>query len=240
MIAIFDLDDTIYNLMEPFERTHEDFYASMTDAPCEELFRMSRIYSDEAFYMEAKGLISRKEEFAYRSRKTYADVGIAVDDEAAESFEARYRYYQKHIHIPRGMVKILEELKDRGILTAVLSNGKHKSQQAKVDALGLTAYILQERIFFSEDLSAPKPDVRAFEEVIEALFHQAALSGQTFNRNDIYYIGDSFEVDIEGARAAGLNCIWFNHRKRKAASEKIKPDYEVHSPDELAKVLNEI
>ena len=48
---IFDVDDTLYNLMEPFEKAHKELMAARTDADCEELFEASRTYSDEAFCM---------------------------------------------------------------------------------------------------------------------------------------------------------------------------------------------
>ena len=48
---IFDVDDTLYNLMEPFEKAHKELMAARTDADCEELFEASRTYSDEAFFV---------------------------------------------------------------------------------------------------------------------------------------------------------------------------------------------
>ena len=83
--VIFDVDDTLYNLMEPFEKAHKELMAARTDADCEELFEASRTYSDEAFCMSREGKISEDEEFAYRVQKTYADVGVEVSKEEATS-----------------------------------------------------------------------------------------------------------------------------------------------------------
>ena len=52
MNLIFDLDDTLYDLMGPFELVHKKLYADKTDADCTELFIKSRDYSDEI--MEAE------------------------------------------------------------------------------------------------------------------------------------------------------------------------------------------
>ena len=46
---IFDLDDTLYDLMEPFQKAHEEVFGDKTGADCEKLLMASRIYSDEAF-----------------------------------------------------------------------------------------------------------------------------------------------------------------------------------------------
>lgn len=228
MNIIFDLDDTIYNLMEPFERVHKELYADQTKMSCEELFQASRIYSDEAFYMEAKGLITREEEFAYRIKKTYADAGIQVSDEDAKIFEKKYRLYQQQIHIPDGIVKVLEECKKKDILIAAITNGKRVSQWKKVKALHLEDWILTERIFISEELPAPKPDVRAFAAVQEKL---------NLDPEETWFIGDTFEVDVDGAIRAGWHVIWYNHRKRMAPTKEIRPDYEVRTEEELLEIV---
>ena len=84
---IFDVDDTLYDLMEAFEKAHKEFFADKTKEDCEELFKRSRTYSDEAFYMAREGKISHDEEFAYRIQKTYKDSGIEVSKEEAKQFE---------------------------------------------------------------------------------------------------------------------------------------------------------
>lgn len=55
MNLIFDLDDTLYDLMGPFELVHKKLYADKTDADCTELFIKSRDYSDEIMEAEIKG-----------------------------------------------------------------------------------------------------------------------------------------------------------------------------------------
>ena len=114
---IFDVDDTLYNLMEPFEKAHKELMAARTDADCEELFEASRTYSDEAFCMSREGKISEDEEFAYRVQKTYADVGVEVSKEEAKQFEERYRYYQKHIQVPEITKQILHLRQHRSCKT---------------------------------------------------------------------------------------------------------------------------
>ena len=57
MILIFDIDDTIYDLMEPFEKAHKELFETRTDMSCVTLFMNSRIYSDEILEKEKQGLI---------------------------------------------------------------------------------------------------------------------------------------------------------------------------------------
>ena len=59
--------------------------------------------------MAREGKISHDDEFAYRIQKTYKDSGIEVSKEEAKQFEERYRYHQKHIHVPDGIKALLSE-----------------------------------------------------------------------------------------------------------------------------------
>ena len=138
MNIVFDIDDTLYNLMEPFEKAHEELFAGQTDADCESLFMASRIYSDEAFYMHEKGMLSAEEEFAYRIRKTYADVGIHVSQEQVTLFEQRTLDRVLHIHVPKAIQNILENCRENDVPIAALTNGKHVNQGKKIGVLQLT------------------------------------------------------------------------------------------------------
>lgn len=231
MNLIFDVDDTLYNLMQPFEKTHQELFARQTNADCEELFKASRIYSDEAFYMHQKGLITKEEEFVYRIRKTYADVDIFVSEETAKKFEERYRYYQKYIYVPDQMKEILDYCRKKKVFIAALTNGKHKNQSKKIEALQLGQWFQKERIFISEDIGYTKPDPKAF------LAVQSALN---LKPEETWFIGDTFEVDVIGAGRAGWKSIWFNHRHRRRPEIGVQADYEAKSYKELFYIVKKI
>ena len=57
---------------------------------------------------------------------------------------------------------------------------------------------------------------------------------------ETWFIGDTFEVDVVGAKNAGWHVIWFNHRKRPMPEGNIVPDIEVQTAKELKKALQEI
>ena len=228
---IFDVDDTIYNLMEPFERAHMDLYADQTDADCEELFKASRVHSDVAFYRVAEGKMPKEDEFAYRIIHSYQDVGIEVSKEEAKVFEEKYRYYQTRIHVPDGIKQILDLCVEKQIPIAVLTNGRVQNQGKKMDVLGLEHWFKKEHLFISEAIGATKPSREAF------LAVQQALDVEPENT---WFIGDTFEVDIDGACGAGWHSIWYNHRKRSMPEGEAKPDYEVRTEGELFQVIQKI
>lgn len=228
---IFDVDDTLYDLMEPFQKAHEELFADQTDANCEELFKASRTYSDEAFYMAIEGKIPNEDEFAYRIIKTYKDVGIDVKREQVKTFEERYRYHQNHIHVPKEIADILTMCQSDFEKIGVLTNGKVKNQGKKIQKLHLSNWFDQNTMFISDEIGAAKPDVQAFYKVQEAM---------QLKPEETWFIGDTFEVDVVGAKNAGWHVIWFNHRKQPMPEGNIVPDIEVQTAKELKKALQEI
>ena len=202
---IFDVDDTLYNLMEPFEKAHKELMAARTDADCEELFEASRTYSDEAFCMSREGKISEDEEFAYRVQKTYADVGVEVSKEEAKQFE-NYRI---------------------GILT----NGTTKNQGKKLETLGSDHWFNPKTMFISDSIGAAKPDVKAFHTVQKEM---------KLDPEETWFIGDTFEIDVVGAKNSGWHVIWFNHRNRPMPEGDIVPDVEVTSGQELFEYIKKL
>ena len=87
MILMFDLDDTLYDLAEPFRRSHIELFAKQLGEECEELFRMSRIYSDQILALEKEGKIPSKDTFFQRIYRTYQDVGLELDRVTGDQFE---------------------------------------------------------------------------------------------------------------------------------------------------------
>lgn len=210
MNLIFDLDDTLYNLMGPFELVHNKLYADKTDADCTELFIQSRVYSDEIMEAEKKGLVPHEDCFYLRVKRTYHDVGIEMSRQDAEQFEKLYRAFQKEISLGNGVAEILDYCKEKDIFIAILTNGRPGPQEAKIDALGLHRWFDGEHIFISGGIGYQKPDSMAFKYVENAF---------ELNPEETWYIGDTYEADIIGASGAGWNTVWFNYRNKKSPKE---------------------
>lgn len=228
---IFDLDDTLYDLMEPFQKAHEELFQDQTDADPEALFMASRIYSDEAFYLVREGKLPKEEEFAYRIQKTYQEAGLSITREDALRFEKRYRHYQKHLHVPEGIQSMLNECVESGAVIGILTNGTEANQTKKMEVLGIRRWFEEESIFISDQVGATKPDPKAFLAVQKAM---------ELDPKDTWFIGDTFEVDVDGAKNAGWHVIWFNHRRRKAPEESRKPDLEVQTMKELKEAVRKL
>jgi putative hydrolase of the HAD superfamily len=106
-------------------------------------------------------------------------------------------HQEKHLWAgaPAGTLPALDRLKAAGIRIAVVSNSDGRADE------GLQAAGMLDRFEFvidSQLVGFEKPDPRIF---------QAALDRMGVPAAESLYIGDLYEVDVVGARAAGMDVI---------------------------------
>jgi putative hydrolase of the HAD superfamily len=89
----------------------------------------------------------------------------------------------------------LEELRRRGYRLGVISNADGRAEQA-LDVAGLRGHF--ELVIDSGLVGIDKPDPR--------IFH-LALDQMGVHPHDAVYVGDIYEIDVQGARAAGMRAI---------------------------------
>lgn len=231
MNLVFDIDDTLYDLMEPFQKAYEKLLAPRTEMSGEEMFLKSRVYSDIVLEQEKEGKVRPEDSFYLRMKMTCQDAGIALTREEGRAFEEEYRHHQKHIRIFECAREVLDECKEKGIPVAVLTNGSRSGQQRKADSLGLQEWIENNRIFISGSIGYQKPDVKAFQYIEEKL---------AFRPEETWYVGDTYEADIIGASAAGWHTVWMNHRNRVCPEGISRADAEVKEKEQLPELLRSL
>ena len=204
MIFVFDIDDTLYDLMAPFETAYKECFANKTDIDCLTLFKRSRVHSDVVLMKEKEGLIPSKDCFYERMKLTCEEADIPFSRTECDRFEDIYRQAQKTICLYNEMKELLDYCVSHCTI-AILSNGNHAGQYGKVDALHLHDYVDDDHIFVSGDIGFHKPERGAFEYVAKAL---------NAKPDEMWYVGDTYESDILGAHNAGWHTIYINHRLR--------------------------
>ena len=127
------------------------------------------------------------------------------------------------------MKDLLQNLKEK-VTLGIITNGPAQHQWDKVNALGLNEWIPVGHIFISGALGVAKPDKRIFSRAADRL---------GILPEEICYVGDSFENDIAGAKAARWNAVWYNHRGHQATGD-VEPDEIVTSEEELIACLEKI
>ncbi|HFI0195879.1 TPA: HAD family hydrolase, partial [Streptococcus suis] len=90
---VFDLDDTLYDQIQPFERALKR-HLSVSEEQLVHLYLAFRHYADQVFEAAATGKISLKDSHVYRMKAALADFGYQVSDGLALTIQIDYDYYQ--------------------------------------------------------------------------------------------------------------------------------------------------
>jgi putative hydrolase of the HAD superfamily len=108
--------------------------------------------------------------------------------------------------VDRRTVTTLRRLREAGLRLGVVSNSDGRVNQA-LAAAGLREYF--DVVVDSDLAGVEKPDPRIFSFAIEAL---------GLRPDEVLYVGDVYEVDVVGARAAGLHAALVDPEGRHAGS----------------------
>ena len=84
MYIIFDVDETLYDMTQPFERAFQDMWQDKYDIDIYELYTVSRIHSDRVFDQVMAGTMTVDGAGIYRMQHAMADFGYEITEEEAE------------------------------------------------------------------------------------------------------------------------------------------------------------
>jgi putative hydrolase of the HAD superfamily len=110
-----------------------------------------------------------------------------------------------------GTIETLSTLKGKGYQMHIITNGFSEVQNAKLNNCGLTVFFT--KVFISEEIQTTKPHSRIFEH---------ALKSTNALKKKSLMIGDSWETDIEGALAFGMDQIMFLNHNLHELPDSIK------------------
>ena len=150
------------------------------------------------------GEISFQEQRRRRTRDFFGALGIPVRAEDLDAVFAQYLAgYEAAWTAFDDAAPTLHRVAARGLRIGVLTNGDFAQQTAKLIATGLFDHCGP--VFASSALPAAKPDRRAFTEAC----HRLGVSPA-----QVLMVGDNYEIDVLGARAAGLSAIHLHRSAR--------------------------
>ncbi len=122
----------------------------------------------------------------------------ATGDAASEvvaRIKQRHRAGTLWTHVETGTLETLAQLKDRGFTLGVVSNADGRVE-GFLELVGITRYL--DFVVDSGNVGVEKPNPAIFE---IALGHARSSAEETV------HVGDVYEVDVVGARAAGIEPI---------------------------------
>jgi putative hydrolase of the HAD superfamily len=187
--VLFDLDGTLYDRDAVVTRVaHEQF----------DTFRARLPHIDRDRFI-ARTLELDDHGYA-RRRDVYRTLlaGMEIDNALASDLEADFwECYCRHCDFPEDAAATLETLRSSGKRLAVVTNGPVEWQSRKLRTLGLSRYF--DHVLISEAEGVSKPDPRIFARALERC---------GVDRQEALFVGDHPELDIAGAREAGLAAAW--------------------------------
>ena len=119
--------------------------------------------------------------------------------------------------------EVLTELRRRGFLLGIVTNGPSIQQNRKLDVAGLRPFV--DLCMVSGDEQVHKPDPEIF---------RRAASRLGVACGSCLYVGDHPVNDIEGAAAAGMRPVYINAARRDFHPDNV---IEIHSLRELLDVV---
>lgn len=227
-----DVDDTLYDHLQPLRQALESVLATGDAFPYEAVYHRFRYYSDALSAkhggLNAAGAERDLQEMRMkRAMLALAEFGIDVTPEQASRIQDEYLKGQFRITPFPEAVQLIRRLQAAGHVVGLITNGPAEHQMAKMKALGMDALIPEEYRFISGAVGYDKPDPRLFRHVNERTGTEPERS---------MYIGDSWRNDVVGALEAGWTAIWLNHRHAGPESGH-KPHYHVANYGELTDIL---
>lgn len=145
------------------------------------------------------------------------------DTTLAEHLSEDYVYWSPRIvRLVPGTMELLNYLKQKYHLH-LITNGFQEVQHTKLSGSGMEHYF--ETLTVSEEVGVKKPHPEIF---------RYALNKAHAKPEESIMIGDEMAVDIDGARAAGIDQVFFNRNGEQIESERT---FEVRNLLEIKELL---
>lgn len=223
----FDLDRTLWDFDAAaevaFERIYEQYHLKELGIPSAHEFHM--VYhplNEKLWELYRANQVTKDELNRTRFMEPLEHYGIH-DIGLADHLSEDYVYWSPRIvRLVPGTMELLAYLKPKYHLH-LITNGFQEIQHVKLSGSGMEPYF--ETLTVSEEVGVKKPNPEIF---------QYALRKAGATPEESLMIGDEMAVDIDGARAAGIDQLFFNPSGQPAQGECT---YEVKSLLEITSIL---
>jgi len=187
--VLFDLDGTLYDRDAAMSAVAHDQFAVFRDRlqHVEETRFAGRLLDlDDHGYARRTDLYQR------------LAIELGLDETLAADLESSFRNsYMRRCEVADDTWTTLRALRSAGQKLGVITNGPTNWQMAKLEALGMADVF--DVVLVSETEGVSKPDPRIFARALERIGVAADMA---------MFVGDHPEIDVAGARDAGLVPVW--------------------------------
>jgi putative hydrolase of the HAD superfamily len=220
----FDLDHTLWdfdaNARATLEQLHIDLDLVSKGVHDFELFHKNYLQHNEKLWARYRnGYIKQEELRLKRMWLTLLDFKIADEALARQLNELFLQLLPARTILFPDTKEVLQYLTNKGYQLHLITNGFEETQHSKLKYSGFNVFFKE--IITSEGSNSLKPQKEIFD---------FAMAKAKASVTESIMIGDSLEVDIAGARNAGMDQIHVNYND---APQDIKPTYTVRALKEL-------
>ena len=232
-VLIFDMDDTLINHGHVTKQTWIQTVKDMAEE-----FHLNidanRIggeigdVSDAIFDSEErrpKGNYDIREFRTSVIKEAFGNLGYQNDEVIDYLLDHYDDNKHKLVYVFEDVFNTLKELKNRGYIIAMLTNGDKEFQWEKINRLGFPPYF--DHIFVSGEHNINKPERSAYELV-------ARTCGYSLEESCM--IGDNYLWEVVAPIQYGMKAVWMN-KFHKAKKGDIEPDYMIENISELLEIF---
>lgn len=226
---LIDLDRTLWDFERNSEQTMRELFAvhhlqALCHADFQTFFDAYHVINAGLWQAYNNGTLTKEYLYVSRFSLTLDHFGVENTYTLGKKLGDYYVFESpKKTALIHGAVQLLEYLKGRGYCLSVVSNGFKEVQCEKMRTSGIYDYF--GHVFLSEDIGFQKPLRPFFDHVLGSLHAEP---------RQCILVGDDINVDIAGARNAGIDQIFCNFLGITPAFE---PTHTVTSLTDIMSIL---
>lgn len=210
--VFFDLDHTLWDFEKNSALTFEKIFTEINfSVDISSFLSYYKPINLDLWRLYREDKISKQELRYQRLKTTFDNMNLNISDDAINQLSVLYiENLPTFNHLFDGTKEVLDYLACNYTLH-IITNGFEEVQHVKLRESRILPYFKQ--IVTSESVGVKKPNPLVFEYALQQ-------SGATISNSVM--IGDSFEADILGAHAVGMDVIFCNFEQEKIENNIFK------------------
>ncbi len=200
--VFFDFYHTLVRYEPPREQVEADVLKQLGMDIDPQALRLPLVAADEFIYQEIAdkplGQRSREEKMVLYARYqsiVLREAGLRADEKLIYQLMGLMQEVQMTLALYDDAPPAMDDLKDRGLKLGLISNVEHDINPI-MEQLGLPQWL--DIVVTSQETGFNKPHSEIF---------KAALKQAGVKPAEAIYVGDQYQVDVVGARGAGLKGV---------------------------------
>lgn len=199
---LFDLDDTLWDFEANAEEALQELFErhglpERTGRSATEFISHYQRINKDYWRMYESGLVDKHQLRTARFTDAFRAVGLPEAEHPERAWEEYLEICPVKTRLMPGAKALLETLRPHYSM-AVVTNGFERTQHTKLECSGLLGYF--DAVVSSEAVGHPKPSPIIFGHAMKLLGAEPKAT---------LMVGDNADTDIQGARAAGLESVWY-------------------------------